>query len=119
MAWTVVAGSSITLNLSGPLLAGLAVSSHGSGTLSTVTFDSVNPGPLTCPIGWNCRDIGNVALAGSQSLQGGTWTIKGAGVDIWNAADQFRFVWQSLAADGSVSAPILLQTQKSSLSHAS
>jgi len=30
--------------------------------------------------------------------------LEGAGNDIWNASDQFHFVWQSLAADGSVSA---------------
>src|SRR5205823_3598583 len=50
----------------------------------------------------------------SQSFNGGTWTVKGEGVDIWNASDQFHFVWQSLAADGSVSAHILSQTNTDS-----
>jgi hypothetical protein len=42
VTWTLVAGSSITLNMSGPVLAGLAVTSHNGGTLSTATFDTVS-----------------------------------------------------------------------------
>jgi len=40
--WTMVPGSSVTLQVSGPLLAGLAITSHMSGTLGTATFDAVN-----------------------------------------------------------------------------
>ncbi len=111
--WTPVAGSSITLNLSGSLLAGMAVTSHNATTLSTVTFDTVSVSaaqPGVCPSNWSCADIGYPALAGSQSLNGGTWTVQGAGGDIWGTADQFHFVSQSLAADGSVSAHVLSQT---------
>src|SRR5207245_3927020 len=42
--WTWVTGSSITLSMSGPVLAGLAVTSHNASALSTVTFDTVNVG---------------------------------------------------------------------------
>ncbi len=111
--WTPVAGSSITLNISGSILAGLAVTSHNGSALSTVTFDTVNVStalPPSCPTNWSCADIGNPALAGSQSLSGGTWTVQGGGYDIWGTSDQFHFVWQSLAADGSASAHILSQT---------
>src|SRR5207248_16528 len=67
----------------------------------------------SCPSNWHCADIGNPALAGSQGQSGSTWTVQGDGYDIWNASDQFHFVWQSLAADGSVSAHILSQTNTS------
>src|SRR5207248_10997888 len=67
----------------------------------------------SCPSNWHCADIGNPALAGSQSQSGSTWTVQGTGYDIWNASDQFHFVWQSLAADGSASAHILSQTNTS------
>ena len=43
--WTAIAGSSITINMSGPLDAGLAVTSHNAGAVSTVAFDSVTLGP--------------------------------------------------------------------------
>jgi hypothetical protein len=40
--WTPIPGSSVTLaNLGGAALAGLAVTSHDSGQLSTAVFDSV------------------------------------------------------------------------------
>jgi len=114
VAWTLIPGSSTTLTLTGNLLAGLAVTAHNSGALSTVTFDSVSLAPAgtsgACPSGWNCADIGNPALAGSQSLSGNTWTVQGGGYDIWNAADQFHSIWQPLAGDGSLSAHVTAQS---------
>jgi len=114
--WRAVAGSSITLNLSGSILAGLAVTSHNAGALSTASFDSVNivaTSPTACPSGWSCADIGNPALAGSQTYNNGSWTIQGGGNDIWGTSDQFRYVWQSLPGDGSVSAHVISQTHTS------
>ena len=113
--WTPVVGSSVTLSMSGTVLAGLAVTSHNSSALSTVTFDTVKvsttaPPPPGCASGWTCADIGSPALAGSQSQSAGTWTIQGAGGDIWGTSDQFHFVWQTLSADGSVRAHITAQT---------
>ncbi len=118
VTWTQVAGSTVTLNMSGSVLAGLAVTSHNAGALSTVTFDTVSIGttvsPPVCPSGWSCGDIGAPALAGNQSLNGGTWTINASGSDIWGTADQFHFVSQSLAADGSVTAHVVSQSNSSS-----
>ena len=114
--WTPIPNSTVALNLSGPLLAGLAVTAHAWGALSTVTFDSVAistsapPSPQYCPTGWNCADIGNPSLAGRQTLSNGTWTVSGSGADIWGTADHFHFIWQSLASDGSISARVLSQT---------
>ena len=114
--WTPIAGSSVTLNISGSMLAGLAVTSHNVTTLSTVTFDTVSisttapPPPNACPSNWNCGDIGGPALAGGQSLSNGTWTVQGAGGDIWGTSDEFRYVSQSLPGDGSVSAHVASQT---------
>ena len=42
ITWTPVAGSSVTLSMSGPVLAGMAVTSHNASALSTVTFDTVS-----------------------------------------------------------------------------
>jgi hypothetical protein len=41
VTWTVIPGSTITLNLGSTLLAGLAVTSHNSGALGVVTMDTV------------------------------------------------------------------------------
>src|SRR5207237_4863582 len=40
----------------------------------------------------------------------GTWTVSGSGSDIWNASDQFHYVWQTVSGDGSVSAQVISQT---------
>jgi outer membrane protein assembly factor BamB len=118
ITWTPVAGSGVSLSMSGPVLAGMAVTSHNTGALSKVTFDTVSvsttvPPPPICPSGWSCGDIGTPALAGSQSLSGGTWTIQAGGNDIYGTTDQFHFVSKQLSADGSVSAHITLQTNTS------
>jgi hypothetical protein len=41
--WTVIAGSTATVTVPSSILAGLAVTSHNAGQLSTVTMDSVTP----------------------------------------------------------------------------
>jgi len=68
------------------------------------------PTPAPCPSGWSCGDIGYPSLLGNQSLNGNTWTVQGAGGDIWSVSDQFHYIWQSLNGDGGVSAHILSQT---------
>ena len=40
--WTPVAGSSITLSMSGSVLEGMAVTSHNASVQSTVIFDTVS-----------------------------------------------------------------------------
>lgn len=122
-AWTLIPGSTKSIAaLSGSLLAGLADTAHNVSKLSTVTFTSVRIDrvvpPPACPTGWTCADIGAVGLAGSQSLNNGTWTIQGAGADISAAPDAFHFVWQNLAADGAVSAQITAQQPTNSYAKA-
>ena len=72
------------------------------------------PRPQNCPAEWNCEDIGNPKLEGTQALTVGTWTVEGSGWNIWSSmwekADQFRYVWQSLIADGEISARMVSQT---------
>ena len=115
--WTAIPGSTVTLSMSGALLQGLAVTSHNSAALSTVTADSVSlsttqppPAPAGCLTGWNCADVGNATPPGGQVVSAGTWTIQGGGTDIWNTSDQFHFAWQSLAGDGGISARVVSQT---------
>jgi hypothetical protein len=102
------------------VLGGFAVTSHVQGTGSAVTLDGVTvaagelPPPGVCPSGWSCSDIGTVApSAGGQSLSGGAWTLQGGGSDIWATSDSFHYIWQSLAADGSITARVTAQTNTS------
>jgi hypothetical protein len=111
--WTVIPGSTQALSLPQPLLGGIAMTSHAQGTGGAVTLSSVAvtpgefPAPgLACPTGWNCGDIGAVTPTGGQTASGSQWTVQGGGPDIWGTADAFHYVWQSLAADGTVTAQI-------------
>lgn len=115
--WTLVPGSSVTITMTGSVLAGLAATSHNSNALGTVSFGNVNVSagslPMNCPTGWSCADIGNPTLAGSQSVNGSTWTVQAAGTDIFGTSDQFHYSWQTLSANGSVAARVVSQTNSS------
>lgn len=58
------------------------------------------------PSGWSTADIGAVGAAGSASWNGSTFTVAGAGADIWNTADAFRFVYTTLTGDGTIVANV-------------
>jgi hypothetical protein len=115
LTWTPVAGSSVSLPVSGAMAAGIAVSSHNTGALSAAALDGVGvtnsapPPPGPCPTAWSCVDVGGATPAGAQTLSSGTWTVRGGGGDIWGTADQFHLVSQPLAGDGSVSARLTAQ----------
>jgi regulation of enolase protein 1 (concanavalin A-like superfamily) len=59
---------------------------------------------------WSSADIGNPRTAGSTSIQNGTFTLTGAGDDIWGTADQLRATYQKLPADGEIVARITSHT---------
>ena len=58
------------------------------------------------PAPWSSQDIGPVGPAGSASESGGTFTVRGAGADIWNAEDALHYVWQPLNGDADVIARV-------------
>ncbi|TND00220.1 MAG: PA14 domain-containing protein, partial [Gammaproteobacteria bacterium] len=63
----------------------------------------VPPGNLSP---WNSQDIGPVGIAGSTSYSSGTFTVQASGSDIWNTADGFRYVHQTLNGDGEIVARV-------------
>jgi len=97
--WTTV--GSVTLSaLSTTVDAGFIVCSHDTSTLNTSTIESISTA------GWNSADIGNVGVAGNVSNSSGTWTVSGAGADIWGTADGLRFVSQPLSGNSTVIAEV-------------
>ena len=85
------------------------------GTLQTQAMAVWGSG--TTP-NWSGTDIGVPPLTGSDSLAGGVWTISGSGRDIGGTTDQFHFVSQPLAGDGTLSARVLTQTNSNSRARA-
>jgi len=43
---------------------------------------------------------------GPSTINGGTFTVKGAGADITGTADAFHFLFQTMTGDGSITARI-------------
>ena len=114
--WTLIANTTKTLTaMTGPLLVGLAVTSHNVKSLTTVTIDTVTiaAGAFTCPSAWSCGDIGGATPSGTQTDANGAWSIQGGGGDIWGTADSFRLVNQTLSGDGYISAHVASQTNTS------
>ena len=111
-AWSKVGAETIVMPAG--VLVGLAVSSHTTSALATATFDQVTirppdaselpPGALPSP--WQTVDVGAVGLAGKATFDGVSYSVSGAGADIWGTADAFRYVYQSLTGDGQITARV-------------
>ena len=116
VSWGLVAGSTVALDMAGTLLGGMAADSNAGGITGAVTFvgTSVLAGasrPLSlCQAGWTCADIGSGFPAGGQTMTGGSWTLTAAGNDIWDIYDQFRYIYQGVSGDSTVSSRVVSQT---------
>src|SRR6266571_2775548 len=69
-----------------------------------VTF-TVTAQPL--PTSWLDQDLGQVGIAGSATFSNGTFTVKGAGSQVWGTADSFHFAYQVLSGDGTIVARVV------------
>jgi alpha-L-fucosidase len=56
---------------------------------------------------WLTEDIGAVGATGSFNLSGSTFTVQGSGADIWASADEFRYAFQALSGDCSLTVRVL------------
>jgi hypothetical protein len=88
VAWNNVAAGTYSLT---------AIARDDDGATTTSAPVSVTVSGL--PAGWTAADIGNPAIAGSTQFANGTFTVEGAGVDVWDTSDQFRYVYQAFSGD--------------------
>jgi regulation of enolase protein 1 (concanavalin A-like superfamily) len=110
--WTLVGTD--TIAMPSTIFVGLAVSSHVDGSLATAAFDQVTVtaggvgggggGPL--PSGWSQADVGSTGAAGTGTYSAGTYTLQGAGADVWGTADQFHYAYHAMSGDGAVVARV-------------
>ena len=77
---------------------GLAVTNHERNGVATATFSNVSVTRVS-DAGWTAADVGAVGRKGSESLGGSQLRVRGAGSDVWDRADAFRFVWQRVDGD--------------------
>ena len=114
--WTQI--GTTTLGMTGPVTIGLFVTGHNIGQDSTVAFDNVQVTPATSPgqlpAPWADTDVGSPTPSGSASYGNGVYTVNGSGTDIWGTNDQFNYVYQPLAGNGTIVARVTSQTNTSS-----
>ena len=100
--WTATAGTHTVLaNVDD--INRIAESNESNNTLSSSLTVTSLPSP------WQTADIGAVGAAGSASYASPTFTVKGAGADIWGTADEFRYVYQAASGDCEIRARVATQ----------
>jgi regulation of enolase protein 1 (concanavalin A-like superfamily) len=99
--WTQIGTTTLTMGTTTSV--GLAVTSHNNAALGTAAFDNVTITPYPSP--WLTVDVGTTGVMGSAEYFGGDHTVKGAGI-FGGTSDGFRYVYQTLSADGSIVARV-------------
>ena len=85
----------------------------GEQDVNGVPIPGVSHGPFftasptsALPGIWQSQDVGSVGGSGAAGHNSGVYTLVSAGADIWGTADEFRFVYQTLVGNGSITARV-------------
>jgi hypothetical protein len=100
-SWRFVGADTIVMPKA--VLAGLALTGHNGSAIAGATFSSV---AVTTPAAWTSADIGAVGRSGTFAMDGARLHVSGAGADIWDTADGFRFAWREWSGDGEIVARV-------------
>ncbi len=110
VSWSTSNASVATVNSTGLVTAVAA----GSATITATTQDGnftansaiTVTGGGSLPSPWVSSNIGSTGVAGSATHSSGTFTVAGSGADIWDVADAFRYVYQQVTGDVTVTARV-------------
>jgi endonuclease/exonuclease/phosphatase family metal-dependent hydrolase len=102
------------IDMPATIYAGVAVTSHYFGAVTTATFTNTSVNEWgsgaaaggSLPSGWSHGDIGAVATAGWSDTDGTEFRLGGSGADIWGGSDEFHFTYRLLSGDGSIVARV-------------
>jgi len=83
----------------------------GAQDVATLNID-VKEETAVCqlPNSWLNEDIGAVGIVGEVCYEQGVFEVKGSGSDIWNANDQFHYVYQPFTGDGEIITRVVSQS---------
>jgi regulation of enolase protein 1 (concanavalin A-like superfamily) len=95
VTWTTIGTETIAMGAT--VYVGFAVSSHNDGVLATAAVDNVSLTAVPSP--WQTGDIGAVSATGGVIQTNGVFTVTGSGADIWDNADEFRYIYQTASGD--------------------
>ena len=97
--WRIVSKTMAFVTAQGPIWSFTTSGSGGGGSL---------------PPGWADADVGSTGAAGGASAANGTFTVNGAGADVWGTADAFHFAYLPLSGDSSIIARVATVSSQSS-----
>jgi len=90
-------------------LTAVATDNGGASTTSTaipITVNAAPPPPSGLPAGWQHGDIGATGATGNATFANGTFTVTGAGADVWGTADALHYAYVPLTGDGTIVARV-------------
>jgi hypothetical protein len=90
---------------------GSAAAAATATPTATHTLNAVAQAVANQSVTWTSTNIGTVYVASSYTQSNGTFTLKGAGTDIWGTADAFLFVSTPMTGDGTITARIASEAQ--------
>jgi hypothetical protein len=85
---------------------GRSTTARATAKISNVTVTGAQASSGALPSGQQKRDLGSPAIAGTTQYSSGTYTIRAAGADIWDVADQFHFAYQPVTGNVEVIARV-------------
>ncbi|HEX8919814.1 MAG TPA: PA14 domain-containing protein, partial [Chloroflexota bacterium] len=98
-------GESFTGGLGASLNGSYAYTYDSLGRLTQQTQTTGNV--VNCPAGWTCQGINNPTVGMNQFYSSaGVWTVQASGHGIGGTGDTFQYDYQSLPADGALSAQV-------------
>ena len=98
--------TAVTFTTAGVYTLQLTATDGAIASADTVVITVNAPTQSSLPPGWQTMDVGSVGIPGSATATNGTFTVQGAGADIWGSADAFRFAYYQLPGDGSIVARV-------------
>lgn len=98
-SWTNVPAGSYSLTA-------VATDSGNATASSAAVSVTVTSGTSSLPSGWSHADVGATGAAGNATYSNGTYTVAGAGADVWGTADAFHYAYSTLSGDGSIVARV-------------
>ncbi len=78
---------------------------YDSGSTLDSAASSITVAAPALPAPWQTADLGAIGLSGTAGHTNGVYTVRGAG-QLSGTADSFRFVYQTLSADGEITAQL-------------
>jgi len=105
--YTTVASGIVATQFTDTTPAGMKFYYVVSALVGTAETPDSEEATFSLPYPWLSQDVGTVALTGNATFSNAVFTVAGAGDDIWNTADAFRFTYVAVTGNCMITARVL------------